>query len=647
LLLSEAGAGSTRICRFVRFEDNVATYLYAPFQAAAGLAPRWRLDATLGYASPTPRAGFAPLYVIASVDGNQLLDSILVTPPAMHTLGVDAIGNWFEDASNAIGNLFQDAAQGLLPDEWLPWVPEGRTSGFFVVPKIIGPRSVMFTVARFSNDNVANQAVDLTLIKDDNSETHRNVQLDWRTLGAGAYKIHYDEAVVQDLDWNSHYRVEVRGLDGTPRCEISTFPRGLRPPGNVQNAGGVPAQPIAAAQPLAPIAPPVGGRVIVPGGARLPPGLRIQPRADELANSFTVMLGSCFHYLSDNGRVAAAYDTIWNEMRPHLKFLVGDQVYVDLPVSDYAFRLSTEWLWYFLLSKYRESWADELLPVLRQGLNCCLSDDHEYFNNYPETPAYIPALGVAAYRETWSEAARSLFRNVQTVRPNPGFQFSLGDSLSFYVLDTRYNRTRGNNLFVAADELDRLEAWVNGLQCPGVIASNQILFEAPKEGALAGLTQERALFHYDQYRRLCQILKAAPHDLIFVTGDVHYGRIARTVLGPGRTLWEIVSSPMSLVSSGWAGSADIAESRWRIGVDDEPAAWPQVNVPNVAATPIEYLRAVRGQDRDRTAEHFMTLQFARTAVVGELSVSVAAWLPRIQHSNGGPLMDFEYEFRVS
>src|SRR5688572_9967832 len=81
-LLAEPTQGAVRVCRLVRDQQGSNAYLYAPREAAAGLAPRWRLDATLGYALPNRRPGYAPLYVLASVDDEgRFMDSMLITAP--------------------------------------------------------------------------------------------------------------------------------------------------------------------------------------------------------------------------------------------------------------------------------------------------------------------------------------------------------------------------------------------------------------------------------------------------------------------------------------------------------------------------------------------------------------------------------------
>jgi hypothetical protein len=54
---------------------------------------------------------------------------------------------------------------------------------------------------------------------------------------------------------------------------------------------------------------------------------------------FTMFLGSCFCYSRDDRQdVGAAYDKLYasEEHRPHLKLLVGDQVYLDDPIQDWV-----------------------------------------------------------------------------------------------------------------------------------------------------------------------------------------------------------------------------------------------------------------------------------------------------------------------
>ena len=92
---------------------------------------------------------------------------------------------------------------------------------------------------------------------------------------------------------------------------------------------------------------------------------------------FTVFIGSCFHHQYDGGRVGRSYQKLYNDpiYRPYIKFLVGDQVYIDQPWYGLQFRLSTALLKNHCIKKYENSW-DGMRKLLGQGSNFFVSDDH-------------------------------------------------------------------------------------------------------------------------------------------------------------------------------------------------------------------------------------------------------------------------------
>lgn len=352
-----------------------------------------------------------------------------------------------------------------------------------------------------------------------------------------------------------------------------------------------------------------------------------------------VMLGSCFHFLNDDGSAAKTYDALWGDpkRRPHLKLLVGDQVYLDAPPDAYLTRLSTDGYRTRFVRRYAQSWL-ALYGLLSQGSNRFVSDDHEFFNDFPNPPLYIPPLHNADVRKTWTEIARHLYNDVQTTEQVA--TFDIGQDVSFFILDTRYYRDPGSGKFLASAQMDAFRNWVAGLSSPGVLVTNQILF-APKDGS------ERALCNSSQYPEICTALLGSQHDLLYLSGDVHFGRIAEVMLDSGKKLVEIVASPMSLVEQGQVAyanaSALVAGAYWDAS-DGKPTHWPQVAVAGHAAKPVSYRDSVPGNKLPpRTEENFFTLEFQKIGRI--LNVAVTAW--RVRGSGRDPEYFFRHTFDLT
>ena len=77
-----------------------------------------------------------------------------------------------------------------------------------------------------------------------------------------------------------------------------------------------------------------------------------------------------------------------------------------------------------------------------------------------------------------------------------------------------------------------------------------------------------------------------------ITGDVHYGRVARCNLRSGAELIEIIASPLSLVDKN-------AEGNWKAA----PKVFPSFELPGMPKTPIvtEPFKTNRA--------HFLSLEF--------------------------------------
>lgn len=335
---------------------------------------------------------------------------------------------------------------------------------------------------------------------------------------------------------------------------------------------------------------------------------------------FSTMVASCFYNDEDNKRASAAYKKVYDDarFRPQVKFLVGDQVYADIGIPLFPLnKVQTERRF---LEAYLDNWR-ALSGLLRRGANYFLPDDHEFFNDYPFEPGLVPtlvALRYDAYRKSWSRIARHCVRNIEQTKPVR--RFSVGQDLSFCVVDLRTQRTR--QLLLPERQLAKVEAWANGLRQPGVLVLGQLLMRGR-----GGRNDHNPANYTNQYGRLVRSLSRAGHDIVVFTGDVHFGRIASAPLnGNGKRLIEIVSSPLSNLTGIYSISTSTA--------DRNPSRFPPIGVSGVSQRPIQYHRSAAATGRDlfdyvkaRTHEHFVTVDFQKSPR-GAVKMSVNAWRAR-------------------
>jgi hypothetical protein len=308
---------------------------------------------------------------------------------------------------------------------------------------------------------------------------------------------------------------------------------------------------------------------------------------------FTVLLGSCFWHERDPG-LASAFARLPAGMRPDVKILCGDQIYLDAPASHFAFHThSRDELEASFTAAYLSSWRDGCLgDVLRSGPNHFSSDDHEPWNNAPSRAALVRDSWTDGGRRQWLTAARKLYGLFQTAATVT--TFAVG-ALSFCIADTRMRRDADEQSFMDPADLARVRQWIEGLRGPGVLVIGQPLF-ADTAGVLGHLF-DWGLPDYAQFPDLVRALMDSQHDIVALTGDVHYARAARCLLPSGRRLVEIISSPLALVD-------EKVGRKWSAA----PKRFPAMAVPGVKAADITHYP----DDDDpftETREHFVTLQF--------------------------------------
>lgn len=324
---------------------------------------------------------------------------------------------------------------------------------------------------------------------------------------------------------------------------------------------------------------------------------------------FTVLLASCFSAnRPGSGAIGAYYMKLLEKENIGLKILCGDQVYLDSPALHFLFnKHSFEDLEEILLDHYVQTWtqgvrksqrarnnaAAGFSQFLQNGANFFTADDHEFWNNAPDAATLIRDSWSPTGRYNWMKIAKSLFEIFQSKKSHT--IFSVG-TLSFFIADTRVNRDANRMSFMSADDLAALADWVRNLKGAGVLVVGQPVFSS-KAGYLKGTFGDWNLPDYAQYADFARILNGSEHSIAVLTGDVHYGRIACCQLRPGVEIYEIISSPTSLVDSRVGG-------KWQKASDKFPA----FGIPGVVQKSV-----VNNFDYQFTANHFLLLNFYRDA----------------------------------
>lgn len=618
---ADSKPGMLLFVRLARSEGRLTRFAYFPRNDVAYLELRqqgWSEERVLGY-----------------VSARELLNSVpLFFQPATPALTLAAIGQGIANAATT-----SDAADirmgGSIED--IEPLREAATD-FLVVPKDVSARSVRVWIGRLDD---AAPSRDLRLsVWDPASRAKVDEALlrpgDWKpAVNKDGLNCWYREITLSGLLPGKHYSlVLVNDQTGADEAyaEATTLPWGL--PVHVplerwsidRDAG-----PRRAAH-----VPDVASAATARAQADIPYPAAIP--AAEQARPFKLFAGSCYARQHDRGRVAQHYERLYGSItsRPDLKLLLGNQVYLDAPyyrglLREMSGGYTRDRLAEAFLRRYGSTWT-ELGGLLSLGANCFTTGEHEYWAGYPEDTLSLPQLFEPQRWSDWeilSTALRDAFQGVRST-----YTMDLGNDLSIFLLDTRRNRTRRDApepRFADAADLLALRNWVLRLKGPGVIAGGQLLFDGAP-GAESNLRSFPG-----QYGELCQLLAATPHDLVYLAGDAHFGRISRVQLPAGPKLMEIVTSPMSLVEDDgnyiWTATgtgSQYAKDVWLPGQDVEPREWPPTPVTGVPSAPITYLEAVPASrdDSERTEENFMILSFAKIAQSGAVRMKVNCYLPR-------------------
>jgi hypothetical protein len=349
---------------------------------------------------------------------------------------------------------------------------------------------------------------------------------------------------------------------------------------------------------------------------RILPGLGDRP--------FTIMLGSCFAQKKDGaGNVGRTYALLPSDVRPDLKVLCGDQVYLDAPSFWTIFPAVTVGeLRRRLLETYLAAWTQEpgYHTLLADGPNAFTADDHDFWNNAPKGSVTAPATMIPDLRKRWQVEATALYRAFQ--RPATGKPMVMNmEGLSICVGDVRVDRTETDERFMSPEDMAEIRRWALGLKSPGCLVLGQVLFSAPAGGISKHM--DLGLPDFRQYTELLEVLRHAPHTVVILTGDVHFGRVAVCQLLNGQEIVEVVASPLALVAS-------FPSNEWR----SAPKLYPAHAAPGFVQRPI-----ATESGYQYNGNHFATIGFSR--VGGRVRMNVQAWPTENRGRLPTPVRTFE------
>ena len=376
-------------------------------------------------------------------------------------------------------------------------------------------------------------------------------------------------------------------------------------------------------------------------------------KPDSLSRGFNLWYGTCFYRHTDHGALSEAFRGLPAKYQPDVSVLGGDQVYLDTAFSNRGlifmpgfstanfsplFLRSSEKIRRLLsrifTREYRKTWGGGLRQLLSRGQHYFLAGDHEFWNDYPNPPGFIPALWPGKVRAIWKECARTLFDAYQLPSGNTSSAFDIGEDLSFFILDTRLQRGRGrDSQFTDDDTMARLQQWLRDLRSPGVLVlPAPVLTRWQMRGIRALLVRlglgDHTLADTGQYEALVQALNDCSQDIVIIAGDVHFSRLSQFELN-GKKVVEVVSSPLSCLPSAAAAA------------NQDPGFFPDRPAEGIRAQ-VEYLKAGTTRPHKRAVisnNNFVTLNFTRAD--RGVAMDVVCWNISGRNEHGEPAVDWE------
>lgn len=288
---------------------------------------------------------------------------------------------------------------------------------------------------------------------------------------------------------------------------------------------------------------------------------------------FNILLVSCYHYYTDVGlQIGQIQNKIPLDLRPDVTFLMGDQVYLDLPtfkifpgdIAGLAARFEQDYIrnWQGIINSYIPKTNLQLngyAKLLSLAPSISLPDDHEFWNNFPNWSIFIGKSYNKVHRDNWEMCSKAMYSAFQIRNNNPVGSNDVFDikPLSFFFADTRTNRDENKEYLLKTNEFDELQDWTSKVNGDNSIypffLSGQSIF-ANAASFIKGKIADYELPNYNDYGYIIDCLKTLNDQdkrVTCLTGDVHWGRIAALTKPNGKKpdFVEIISSPSSLVDS--------------------------------------------------------------------------------------------------
>lgn len=351
---------------------------------------------------------------------------------------------------------------------------------------------------------------------------------------------------------------------------------------------------------------------------------------------FNLLLSSCYYEPNDREKTPLARRIAALKPKADLTLLAGDQVYLDLP-SQQNLPTNCEKLAGVLGRKYRDNWFGRnpqqpgLSEVLAHGPTICLPDDHEYWNNFPFRQVQLNNTYSALDRKNWADCARLLYQNYQmaAVQKNGFVRLDVAP-LSMLLLDTRSARDdKGVRMFTDAT-IQALTKWKEdlllkkrqGKPAIGLLSSGQaLMIEAA--GWPDKYLADMEMPNYQDFTLLKNIIEqliSADVPVIYITGDVHWGRIIEGRNQVGKKLfYEVIASPARLIdTAGTDQWRDLCD--WGKGVFGKREDFPRhCDAPDTVPS-MKLAGLTFSIEHRQRGDHVAMLRFNRTEAGVEMSV---------------------------
>jgi len=360
-----------------------------------------------------------------------------------------------------------------------------------------------------------------------------------------------------------------------------------------------------------------------------------------LDGSFNILVCSCYFQPEDKeGLLGSIVSQI--QIQPHLTLMAGDQVYLDLPLLEDLPEQDPA-MSQMLGDKYIRNWASSAFQV--PGLEAVLGrapvvnipDDHEFWNNFPYPQKQLPNLWDPDVLKRWRLAARELYEDYQLAVPaNQSGATRLDVApLKMLFVDMRTDRDELFQVLMNQRALDALEQWKNDLIAAraagppgiGLLSSGQALFITPPSDESKKRDVDAEMGNYAQFKVIEKALaELADHGIpvVYVTGDVHWGRVAGAedqVNGGRSAIYEVIASPSRLIRVPFLDTAKESGNALK-GIFGKQDPWPRHGDPDKPPSAFgSAKRFIPKSLHGQRGDHVAIVSFTRAGTGVDFSVS--------------------------